>query len=336
MTPVVPRPLLGAVLLLFVGAAWGSAFPLMKDLITRMPVADVLAERYGVAALVLVTLRPGCLRGLARGTWPAGLALGLLFGVGQTAQAMALHDLPAPVSGFAVGSYVVITPVLGLVLFGVAISGRVWAAVLLALAAMAVFVLLREAEDDVVSLSALAVTLLSAVLYAIHTLVFGTSAAARRNAYAVTVIQLGTIAVMTGLLAVPDGLALPGTPSDWAALGHLAVVACALGFLARSYGQVHVPPVPAAVILSAQPLWATGLAVAVHGEPLTASVLLGGGLVALAMLLAVPPGGPFRAGRRGRRRVPSRWRRRPVRPCERGSAPADARSPGWTARPGEK
>ncbi|MFC7649507.1 EamA family transporter [Streptosporangium lutulentum] len=133
-------------LLLFVSAAWGSAFPLMKDLIARMPVADLLTERYGIATLVLIALRPRCLRGLPESTWTTGILLGLLFGVGQTVQAVALHDLPSPVSGFAVGSYVVITPVLGLILLGAKISGRVWVAVALALAAMTAFTLLREME----------------------------------------------------------------------------------------------------------------------------------------------------------------------------------------------
>ncbi|MGC5011959.1 DMT family transporter [Streptosporangium sp. DT93] len=291
-------------LLIFVSAAWGSAFPLMKDLIARMPVADLLAERYGIAALVLAALRPGSLRGLPEGTWPAGVLLGLLFGVGQTAQAVALHDLPSSVSGFTVGSYVVITPLLGLVLLGVRTSPRVWAAAALAMAAMAVFTVLRGTGEGHVSPPALAATLLSAVLYAAHTLVLGDSRAARQNAYAVTVIQLGTIAVMTGVLAAPDGLTLPAAPGDWAALGHLSIVACALGFLARSWGQVHVPPVSAAVILSAQPLWVTALAVALYDEPLTAGVFLGGGLIALAMLLIVLPAGPPGRGRRAPAPVP--------------------------------
>ncbi|MEU3165760.1 DMT family transporter [Streptosporangium sp. NPDC006930] len=303
MAVVTPRPVLGIVLLIFVSAAWGSAFPLMKDLIVRVPVADLLAERYGIAALVLLALRPRSLRGLSENAWRTGILLGLLFGVGQTAQAVSLHDLPSSVSGFTVGSYVVITPVLGLFLLGARTSARIWASVALATAAMTAFALMREAEGDIV-LPALVATLLSAVLYAVHTLLLGNSAEARQNAYAVTVIQLGTIAAMTGALATPDGLTLPSTPGDWAILGHLSIVACALGFLARSWGQVHVSPVSAAVILSTQPLWVTVLAVALHGEPLTTGVYLGGGLIALAMLLVVSPGGLFSSARRGRGPVP--------------------------------
>ncbi|GIH90635.1 hypothetical protein Psi01_12650 [Planobispora siamensis] len=308
-----PRPLVGVVLLLFVSAAWGSAFPLMKDLIHRMPVADLLAERYGLATLVLLLLRPNCLRGLRENTWLTGILLGLLFGVGQTAQAVALHDLPSSVSGFTVGSYVVITPVLGLVLLGVRLPSRTWAAVALAMAAMTAFTLLRGTEGADISLPALAITLLSAVLYAGHTLVLGGFERARQEGYAVAVIQLGVIALMTGLLAAPDGITLPSTTVDWAILGHLSVVACALGFLARSFGQAHVRPVPAAVILSAQPLWVTALAVMVYGEALTWTVFLGGGLIAAAMLLVVLPG--RRPGEGGARRggAHRRVRRKPWR-----------------------
>ncbi|MFC7100546.1 hypothetical protein ACFQQB_08805 [Nonomuraea rubra] len=35
----------------------------MKDLIHRLPVEDLLAERYLLAALTLFLIKPGCLRG---------------------------------------------------------------------------------------------------------------------------------------------------------------------------------------------------------------------------------------------------------------------------------
>jgi drug/metabolite transporter (DMT)-like permease len=280
-----PRPLLGVVLLLFVSAAWGSAFPLMKDLILRMPVADLLAERYAIATVALVAVRPRCLRGLSDRTWLTGVLAGLLFGSGQTAQAVALQELPSAVSGFAVGSYVVITPLLGMVFLRARIGARVWFAAALALAALVVFTLLREAEGEEISLPALALTLMAAVMYAVHTLVLGTR---RRDAYAVAVIQLGTIAVLTGVMALPGGITLPESAADWGLLLHLALIACALGFLARSFGQQHVRPVPAAVILAAQPVWVTAFAVVLYGDPLTWRVFLGGGLIAVAVLLVLP------------------------------------------------
>ncbi|GAA0914596.1 DMT family transporter [Nonomuraea longicatena] len=286
-----PRPLLGAVLLLFVSAAWGSAFPLMKDLIVRLPVEDLLAERYSIAALTLVAIRPRCLRGLSRETWAAGIALGLMFGVGQFAQAVALDDLPSSVSGFAVGSSVIITPLLGLALFRVKVQGRVWAGVVLAMASMGVFSILSGGEDQDIHQGALAATLGAAALYSGHTLLLARVSRAPRsgsfNAYAVTVIQLGTIGGLTGVYAGRDGLVMPATNGDWLILAHLSVVACALGFLARSYGQVHVPAVPSAVLMSSQPLWVSAIAVVWFGEQVGLSLLVGGGLMGAAMLLAI-------------------------------------------------
>lgn len=285
-----PRPLLGAVLLLFVSAAWGSAFPLMKDLILRLPVEDLLAERYLIAALTLLVIRPRCLRGLPRRTWIHGVVLGGMFGLGQAGQAAALHGLPSSLSGFAVGCGVVITPILALVLFKVKVLRRIWAGVVLALAGMTVFTLLRGMDDHEVSVLALGVTLAAAALYSGHTLLLAQLSKRGENfhAYALTVIQLFTIGLLTGAFAVRDGVVLPSGGSDWLILGHLAVVSCALGFLARSYGQAHVTAVPSAILMSSQPLWVAAISVIWFHEQIGWGMVVGGGLMAGAMLLALP------------------------------------------------
>ncbi|MEV0588449.1 DMT family transporter [Nonomuraea sp. NPDC050310] len=284
-------------LLLFVSAAWGSAFPLMDSLIARLPVTDLLTERYSIAALTLFLIRPGSLRGLSRETWIQGAILGLVFGIGQSAQAWGLSGLTSSVSGFAVGCNVVITPLLGLIVFRSRVPRRIWVAVALAVTSMTLFTLVGGSDGtlDAVALSA---TLGAAGLYSVHTLMLGSMSRKRFDAYAVTVIQLGVIGLVTGGVAIPDGLQLPQQPGDWLILVHLSVISCALGFLARSYGQRHVSAVPAAVLMSSQPLWAAGLSVAFFGERLHWTLLVGGGLTAVAMLLAVPP----------------RQRRRPPRP----------------------
>ncbi|MEV4576384.1 DMT family transporter [Nonomuraea jabiensis] len=277
-------------LLLFVSAAWGSAFPLMKDLIQRLPVEDLLAERYLIAALTLLAIRPRCLRGLRRRTWINGVVLGAMFGLGQAGQAAALHGLPSSLSGFAVGCSVVITPILALVLFKVKVPTRIWVGVVLALAGMTVFTLLRGVEGHEISVLALGVTLSAAALYSGHTLLLAhlSKRGETFHAYALTVIQLFTIGLFTGVVAVRDGVVLPSGGSDWLILGHLAVVSCALGFLARSYGQAHVTAVPSAILMSSQPLWVAAISVIWFHEQIGWGMVVGGGLMAGAMLLALP------------------------------------------------
>ncbi|MBB5773309.1 DMT family transporter [Nonomuraea jabiensis] len=277
-------------LLLFVSAAWGSAFPLMKDLIQRLPVEDLLAERYLIAALTLLAIRPRCLRELPRRTWINGVVLGVMFGLGQAGQAAALHGLPSSLSGFAVGCSVVITPILALVLFKVKVPTRIWVGVVLALAGMTVFTLLRGVEGHEISVLALGVTLSAAALYSGHTLLLAhlSKRGETFHAYALTVIQLFTIGLLTGVVAVRDGVVLPSGGSDWLILGHLAVVSCALGFLARSYGQAHVTAVPSAILMSSQPLWVAAISVIWFHEQIGWGMVVGGGLMAGAMLLALP------------------------------------------------
>ncbi|WP_166427788.1 DMT family transporter [Nonomuraea mesophila] len=290
-------------LLLFVSAAWGSAFPLMKDLIDRLPVEDLLAERYVLAALTLLAIRPGCLRGLPRVTWIYGTVLGVMFGLGQVGQAVALQGLPSAVSGFAVGCSVVITPILALILHKASVPRRIWAGVVLALAGMMVFTLLQGMEEHEVSVLALGVTLTAAALYSGHTLLLAqlSSRGVGFHAYALTVIQLFTIGLLTGGFAVRDGIVLPTGVHDWWVMAHLSVVSCALGFLARSYGQAHVPAVPSAILMSSQPVWVAAIAVIWFDEAMGWSMVVGGGLMAAAMLLALPARAAARAAvlRRG-------------------------------------
>ncbi|MCF6472553.1 DMT family transporter [Nonomuraea sp. MG754425] len=317
------RPLRGAVLLLFVSAAWGSAFPLMKDLIHRLPVEDLLAERYLLAALTLFLIKPHCLRGLSRGTWVNGVLLGVMFGVGQAGQAAALHGLPSAVSGFAVGCSVIFTPILSLLIFKEPVRRRIWAGVALALAGMAVFTLVRGVEEHQISLIALSVTLAAAALYSGHTLLLEhlSENPAGFPAYALTVIQLFTIGALTGVFAVRDGITLPSGGADWIAMLHLAVISCALGFLARSQAQAHLSAVPSQILMSSQPLWVAAIAVIWFDERLGWSMIVGGLLMGGAMLLALPT----RAVKRGkeRRRLLVVARRAGVRLADLRTKPED-------------
>nr|SBO99677.1 Permease of the drug/metabolite transporter (DMT) superfamily [Nonomuraea gerenzanensis] len=287
---------------MFVSAAWGSAFPLMKDLIHRLPVEDLLAERYLLAALTLFLIRPGCLRGLSRQTWISGAVLGVMFGVGQVGQAMALGSLPSAVSGFAVGCSVMITPILSLVIFKEPVRRRIWAGVALALAGMAVFTLVGGVEERGISLLALVVTLTAAALYSGHTLLLGRLSERPTGfpAYALTVIQLFTIGVLSAGYAVRDGVSVPVAPADWMILLHLSVISCALGFLARSHAQAHLPAVPSQILMSSQPLWVAAIAVIWFQERLGWGMVVGGVLMAGAMLLALPTRSEVRGKERRR------------------------------------
>ncbi|GAA1007568.1 permease [Acrocarpospora pleiomorpha] len=281
--------LAGIAALVSVTAIWGSTFPLTKDMLLRLPVADLYAVRFAIAVAVLMAIRPRSILGLTRRTWLTGIALGLVYGAALVVQTLALIELPSSVSGFVTGSYLVLTPLLAWVWTRTVPERRTWVAVALATAGMAAFTLLSGGDTGgVIAPGPVALTLLSAALYAVHIVALGRWSSPE-EAYPLSIIQILTLTVIMWVAAAPGGVAMPATTADWAGVLYLATIAGAFTFLAQTWAQAHVPPTAAAVVISAEPLWATGFAFALYDEALTWPVLVGGACVVAAMILVAWP-----------------------------------------------
>ena len=85
----------------------------------------------------------------------------------------------------------------------------------------------------------------------------------------------------------------------------MALVAGAAALVVQTWAQARLAPTRAAVVMTMEPVFAGAFAVLFGGEVLTGRVLLGGGIVLLAMYL-VELGPGQRDGRRGGRRRPAR------------------------------
>ena len=269
------------VALLAMTAAWGSTFFLIKDLLVRLPVADMLALRFGLGSLALVIIAGRRLR-MSRRTLRSGLLLGLLYGGAQILQTAGLAHTAASVSGFLTGLYVVATPLLAALLLRTRISTTTWAATALATVGLAVL-----------SLNGFAIgygellTVLSALVYAGHILVMG-RLSAPGEALPLSLVQMVVITLLCGAAACwpgSGGLQLPSTGSDWWALLYLAVVAGALTMVLQTWAQARIEPARAAVVMAMEPVWAAAFAVALGGERLTLRMLAGGLAILAAMYL---------------------------------------------------
>ena len=268
--------------LLVVTAIWGSTFFLIKDVVTRIPVADLLAVRFALASLALAAIVGPRLR-LTRRILRQGCALGLLYGIAQILQTVGLAHTSASVSGFLTGLYVVATPLLTALILRARITAVTWAAVALATVGL-----------GVLSLHGLAVgygellTVVSAVVYAGHIVVLG-QVSAPGTVLSLSLVQMTAITVVCGLVAVlpvsDAGLQLPGSGADWLAVGYLGLVAGALTMALQTAAQARIEPSRAAVIMAMEPVWAAGFAVAVGGEAVTARMVVGGLAILSAMYL---------------------------------------------------
>ena len=269
---------LAFVALLAMTAAWGSTFFMIKDVVTRVAVTDMLAIRFGIASVVLLIVAGRHLK-MSAETLRRGVILGLLYGVAQILQTVGLAHTTASVSGFITGLYVVATPLLAALLFRTKISGLTWAAVGLATLGL-----------GVLSLNGFAIgygellTLASALVYAGHIIAVGRWSTTG-NVISLTLVQMLVITAVCAIAAASDGIHVPQTGKDWIIIIYLAVIAGALTMFLQTWAQARVEPTRAAVIMSMEPVWAAAFAVALGGESLSWRMVAGGVAILGAMYL---------------------------------------------------
>ncbi|MCW2723155.1 MAG: EamA/RhaT family transporter [Frankiales bacterium] len=283
-------PTVAVLALASVTAAWGSTFFMLKGVVTRVPVTDFLALRFVLAAAVLWALRPGSIRALSPRARRHGVVLGVIYGAGQILQTLGLQHTSASISGFVTGLYVVLTPLLAGLVLRARIGVTAWCATGVATCGLAVMSLQGFALGPGV-----VVTLISAVLYALHIIGLGRWSTPQ-DAYGLSVVQMVSIAVLCSVAAIPGGLVLPSRTSDWLALLYMALVAGALALVVQTWAQAHLAATRAAVIMTMEPVFAGLFAVLFGGERFGWRIGVGGALVLGAMYLAeLGPRGPAEA-----------------------------------------
>ncbi len=264
--------------LLAMTAAWGSTFFLIKDVVTRIPVSDLLAVRFAIASVALAVFARPRLR-IDRVILRRGVLLGVLYGGAQLLQTAGLAHTSASVSGFITGLYVVATPLLSAVILRTRIAGPTWLAVGLATVGLGVLSL----NGFTVGYGEL-LTLASAIVYAGHIVALGRISSAD-TALSLSLVQLVTITAVCLLAALPDGITLPAGATDWWIVVYLAVVAGALTMVLQTWAQARIDATRAAVIMAMEPVWAAGFAVAFGSEQITVRMIIGGAAILAAMYL---------------------------------------------------
>lgn len=266
--------LLGATLL------WGSTFVVTKSSLDGLAPADLLTWRFGLAAVVLLAVRPRAAR--LRG--PDGrraVALGLFVATGFLLQTGGLLETPAGVSGFLTGTAVVLTPVVARVVFQEHAGRAGWVAVALSAAGVTLL-----AAPGAVSGRGALLTIAGAGCFAFH--IAGLSRWARRdNAYGLTVWSVAVAGAVCGVATLAGGGPVPpATGASWAAVLYLALGATCVAFVVQAWAQSHLSATTAAVVMTAEPLVAAVVAAAATGERIGVTGWVGGGAVVAAMLVA--------------------------------------------------
>jgi len=262
-----------------VTAVWGYSFLTVKDAIASMPVMDFLAWRFLVASVVMIALRPTCLRNVSRLELLRGFGLGIILGLGYIAQTYGLRYTSVANSGFITGMFVVLTPVMSWILLRRKTNRTTWMVVALATVGLA----LLSLNGWAVGIGEL-LTLVCAVLFAIHIVGLGEWSSQYRP-YTFALLQIGAVAVISLMAAIHEGITVPPDRGVWEAVVITGVLATALAFLIQTWAQSLVSATRAAVVMTMEPVFAGLFAVIIVGDQLTGRTLSGAACILAAMLI---------------------------------------------------
>jgi drug/metabolite transporter (DMT)-like permease len=267
--------------LLLVSAAWGLAFVVMKDAIEKQSVNSFLFSRFLVAVIAMVLLKPSVLKSINREILKKGFIAGLFLASGYILQTFGLALTGAAIAGFITGLYVVATPVIAAVLLKVRITAFTWACVAMATIGLA----LLSLKGWNLGLGEFLV-FLCAIAFAAHIIALSRWSNGL-DVYAMTIVQLATCALLTGVISFAQGYEAPVDLSGWLVVLYTAVICTAVAFVVQTWSQAHMSATKVAVILTMEVVFAALFAVIFGGESISIRALIGGVLVVAAMFMIV-------------------------------------------------
>jgi len=280
-----PRPL--AILMLLVTTLiWGFAFSAQKSGMATMGPLTFTATRFLLGGLVVLPLglREYGKRGipLTRRQWLQLLGLCAAFFMGTILQQTGLTLTTVTNAGFLTALYVLFVPLIAFIVQRTRPHPIVWLCVPLALIGT---YYLNGGEFDRFNLGDL-LMVFGAVFWAIHVLML--SHVARDTGLPMFVSSLtflfaGAIALV--LLPFLETPSFAGIGASWGQIVYSGVLATALAFTMQAIGQQYVPPANAAIILSAESLFAALGGALVLGERLPPIGYAGAALIFAAIVL---------------------------------------------------
>ena len=259
-----------------VTAVWGWTFVVVKDAVRQYPVLSFLGLRFALAAVVLWLVVAAMRLSPARAG--IGLAIGAVLAAGYLLQTLGLQQTSISNTGLITGLFVVFTPLLDRLLFGVPTSPRTWAAIALAFVGTA---LLTGGAPGGFHRGDLLV-LGGSVAFALHITLLSRYAAqgplalaAWQMAAAAVLLTSGSVATRAPLLPLPAGVP--------AALVITGVFASAIAFWVQTYAQQRLEAARAAIIITMEPAFTVAFAFWLAGERLRPLQALGAVLILVAL-----------------------------------------------------
>jgi len=269
--------------LIIVAFIWGITFVTVKNAIADMAPYTFIAIRFAIAFIFMSLFCIGIFKELNKKIFFPGLMLGVFLFGGYAFQTIGLQYTTASNAGFITGLSVVIVPLIYSIINKTLPSKTA----LLGAFSAAVGVGLLSLKENYTFNPGDFLMLLCAFCFAFH-IVFVGCYASKVNTTLLSTIQIGTVALISGIagLAFESHLPIRFTTAVWVGLLTTAIPATALAFFVQNTMQKYTTPMHTAVIFSLEPVFAGIAGYFLLGEVLGFRGLLGAALVFLGMVLS--------------------------------------------------
>lgn len=282
------RPV-AALLLIICTMLWGLAFVAQKSAMDSMGPLTFAAARYLLGGLVILPLalweyrRKTTARGALTGRqWAMVLFLGTVLFLGSWLQQAGLATTTVTNGGFLTSLYVLFVPLIAFLAVRTRPHPVIYLGVPLAL--IGIFYLNGGGLDRLNAGDVMIIA--SAVFWGMHVLTLSSIA----RGTGLPVFVSGISFLIAGALALVFAFALEqpdvsGMAQGWVQILYAGVLSTAVAFTLQAIGQQHVPPANAAIILSAESLFAAVGGAIILGERLPPVGYAGAALIFFAIVL---------------------------------------------------
>jgi len=267
--------------MLATAAVWGSSFVVMKDSLEQQDVYSFLSSRFLLASLLMFLYRPNVFKGLNTKFVRQAVLAGVLLGGGYIFQTLGLAKTTVSNTGFVTGLYLVFTPLISLAILKRHVLKIQWAAVFIATAGL----FLISYNGISIGLGETLV-LISAFLYGAHFVALGEWSDGG-NTYALTLIQIMTVAGLATICALINGYQFAPNGGVWLSIAFTALFATFLAFLVQTKAQSVMSATAASVLLAMETPFALIFGLTFNNDPLTIRIITGGSMVMVAMGLVI-------------------------------------------------
>lgn len=276
---------LGILGLLTVTIIWGGGFVASDMALETLTPFQIMAIRFLIAAVIMTALGRKQIKSITKEEIKCGFWLGAALFGGFALQIIGLQYTTPSKNAFLTATNVVLVPFIALVIYHKKIGVRSLIGAVMALVGAGILSLNRNFTLGVGD----ALTLLCAVCFALQIFLTG-EYVGRIRPTVLNFLQMTTACVLSfvGLVLAGD-FGFHASVKSILAVLYLGVVSTTITYLLQTVSQKYVDETKSAIILSLEAVFGTIFSVIILHESVTVRMILGSGMILLAVIVSQLP-----------------------------------------------